>query len=265
MELWKAALLGVVQGLTEFFPVSSDGHLVALERWLALPETEQGAAFVSFLHVGTLLACLVALRREIAAMVALVATPSRLLRPERGDDVGEEARFVLVGSIATAATAFPFLDWFESLYHSKVALVASLAATGALLLLSRFALRRPSRPANVAQPLLVGAAQTLAILPGLSRSATTVVVELLVGVPVARAATLSFLMSVPAVTGAVLVEALRHPPGRADLAPLLVGVGVAFAVGLFAVRSMLSLVPRGRMHWFAPYVFALAAAVAFLG
>jgi undecaprenyl-diphosphatase len=263
VELWKAALLGLVQGLTEFFPVSSDGHLVALERFLDLPESARGADFVSFLHFGTLAACLVAFRREVLAMLALVAQPRRLLRPPEGDALASETRFVLLGSIATAVAALPFLKLFEALYHSKLVLVACLATTGALLVVSRFALKLPSKPPDVTQPLLVGGAQMLAILPGLSRSCSTVVVGLLVGVPLARVAPLSFLLSIPASFGAVLVEAVRHPPGAEAFAPIAVGVAVAFVVGLVAVRAMLWLVPRGRMHWFAPYMFLLAAAVQF--
>lgn len=265
MESWKAALLGLVQGLTEFFPISSDGHLVALGRWLSLPERSSGAAFVSFLHVGTLLACVVAFRGKIAGMVRVVAQPRRLLRPPPGDVAAEEARFVLLGSLATALSALPFLDLFEALYRSEPVLVASFLVTAALLLVAPWAMRLPSRPPDVTQALLVGAAQTLAILPGLSRSCITVVVGLLVGIPVARVTALSFLLSMPAVVGAVGMELVRHPPRRDELAAIALGGGVAFVVGLLAVRSMLVLVPRGRLPWFAPYVLALAAVVLLTG
>jgi undecaprenyl-diphosphatase len=262
VELWKAALLGLVQGLTEFFPISSDGHLVALGRWLELPVRERGAAAVSFLHVGTLLACLVAFRAEVAAMLALVRAPRRLLSPPEGDETAQAGRFVLLGSLATAVAALPFLDLFEALYRSTPVLVSSCALTGALLLLAPRAMRLPSRPLDATQAVLVGCAQMLAILPGLSRSCTTVVVGLLVGIPAARVAGLSFLLSIPAVAGAVLMELLRHPPRSADLPAIAAGVAVSFVVGSFAVRSMLVLVPRGRLHWFAPYMFLFAAVVA---
>ena len=265
MEFWQAALLGLVQGLTEFFPVSSDGHLVALERWLDVRRAGSGASSETFLHVGTLLACFVAFRRELWAMLKLVREPRRVLKPAADDVIGQEGRFVLLGSIVTVVAVLPFLNLFEALYDSKPVLVASMVATGALLVLSKFALRLASLKPDSMQALLVGGAQMLAVLPGLSRSCTTVVVGMLVGIPVARVVELSFLLSVPAVLGATLLEFIRHPPAPADLGPLAVGVAVAFIAGLFAVKAMMRLVPRGRMHWFAPYMFLLAAAVAFFG
>lgn len=262
MELWKAAVLGLVQGLTEFFPISSDGHLVTFGRWLGVSGEGSSAAFVSYLHVGTLLACCVAFRGEIAAMARLLLEPRRLMKPPAGDAVAADARFVVFGSAATAIVALPFLDLFEAAYESKPVVVACMVLTGLLLLLSRWAIRLPGKDADPMQPLLVGGAQTLAILPGLSRSCTTVVVGLIVGLPLARVAALSFLLSMPAVAGAVAMEFVRHPPSAALFGPIAVGIAVAFGVGLFAVRSMIVLVPRGRMHWFAPYMFALAVIAA---
>jgi undecaprenyl-diphosphatase len=265
VPLWKAALLGAVQGLTEFFPVSSDGHLVAFGRWLGLAEADRGADVVSFLHIGTLLACFVAFRRQILPMLALLLEPKRLMQPAPEDVLALDARFVLLGSFATALSALPFIDLFESLYASKPVLVGCVIATGSLLLLSIVARRLPTRPADVTQALIVGGAQMLAILPGLSRSCSTIVVGMLVGIPLARVTGLSFLLSVPAVFGAVLMEVVRHPPRTELLPAILVGVAVAFVVGLLAVRAMLALVPRGRLYWFAPYVFLFAVVIALSG
>ncbi len=261
MELWKAALLGAIQGLTEFFPVSSDGHLVAFERWLQVRRYHSGASFEAFLHVGTLLACLLAFRAEIGRLLALLATPRRLLRPAPEDTLGNDGRFILLGSIVTAAIAFPLREWFERLYDVPWVTPACLVLTSSLLLLSKYAIRWPSRPPNVGQPFAVGAAQAIAALPGLSRSASTVVVGLATGIPLQRVAGLSFLLSIPAVAGAVVLEFIHHPPGEGDWSPIAVGVGVAFVVGLFAVKTMIWMVPRGRMHWLAPWPLALAALV----
>jgi len=263
VELWKAALLGLVQGLTEFFPISSDGHLVALERWLGVRQVGSGASFEAFLHVGTLLACFVAFRRDLVAMTAVLASPRRLFAPEQTDEVGRDARFVFLGTLATVATALPLADWFESLYDVKAVVVGSMVATGVLLLASRPLLAVPERPSRGWQALVVGALQTLAILPGLSRSCTTVVAGLGVGLGAQRVARLSFLLSVPIVLAATLRQFWKYRPSGEQLPPIALGIAVAFVVGLFAVKSMLRLVPRGRMHWFAPWMFALAAAVAF--
>lgn len=278
MELWKAALLGLVQGLTEFFPVSSDGHLVALERWLAVRRDGSGASFEAFLHFGTLLACAIAFRRDLlpllrVGMLDLLPRPRagglaaakagwrRLFAPAPEDELGHEGRFVFLGTVATVATALPTSGWLESLYDDKSVVALSLAATGVLLIGSRWLFAVPMRASSWWQPLVVGICQTAAILPGLSRSCTTVVVGLLVGVGAPRVARLSFLLSIPVVAAAVLRSAVTHPPAPELVAPLLVGNAVAFGVGLVAVGAMLSWVPRGRMHWFAPWCFAVAAAV----
>ena len=261
MELWKAALLGLVQGLTEFFPVSSDGHLVALERWLGVQPVGIGASFEAFLHVGTLFACLIAFRRDLRPLLGTLLAPDRLLRPSADDATAHEARFVIVGTLATVVTALPSADWFESLYTVKSVLVLSLTLTGLLLFWSRYLLATPVRRPAWWQPIVVGCVQTIAILPGVSRSCSTVVAGLLVGLGAARVARLSFLLSMPIVAAAVVRSAWKHPPSAELIAPLLVGNLVAFAVGLLAVRAMLEWVPRGRMHWFAPWCFIVAAAV----
>lgn len=279
MELWKAALLGLVQGLTEFFPVSSDGHLVALERWLQVQQTGIGASFEAFLHVGTLLACVVAFRRDFAPLFGVWlpaclpppfqsgarwrAACSRLFRPTAEDVAAHEARFVLLGTAATVVTALPVADWFESLFTVKAVVVLGLVFTGLLLLWSRFLRAIPPRRDAWWQSVAVGCVQTLAILPGVSRSCSTVIAGLLVGLGAARVARLSFLLSMPIVVAAVARSAWKHPPATALIAPLLVGNLVAFVVGLAAVGTMLAWVPRGRMHWFAPWCFAVAAAVWF--
>ena len=262
MELWKAALLGLVQGLTEFLPISSDGHLVILERWLGTRQAGSGAAFEACLHAGTLLTCLVAFRADLLAMARVLLQPRRLLRPAADDELGRDARFVLLGTIATVATAIPTADWLASFYDVKWAVVGSMVATGVLLVASRFLIATPERRTAWWQPVVVGTLQTLAILPGLSRSCTTVVAGLAVGLGAPRVARLSFLLSVPIVAAAAGREFWIHRPSSELLLPLAVGVAVAFAVGLFAVRWMLRLVPRGRMHWFAPWMFALAFLVA---
>jgi undecaprenyl-diphosphatase len=265
VELWKAALLGLVQGLTEFFPVSSDGHLVALGHWLGARRAGSGASFEAFLHVGTLAATVVVFRRELLAMVALLATPRRLVKPAADDALAHDARFVAFGSLATALAALPFAGLFESTYDANAVVAVCLWITGGLLVLSRFLLRLAPKSPNLLQGWLVGFVQVLAILPGLSRSGSTVVAGLLVGIPLEKVARLSFLLSLPAIVGATAVEAVRHPPPAALAWPLAVGIAVAFASGLFAVTAMTRIVPNGRMHWFAPWPFALGVALFLTG
>jgi undecaprenyl-diphosphatase len=264
VELWQAALLGLVQGLTEFFPVSSDGHLVALERWLGAREVGSGASFEAFLHFGTLVACVIAFRRELPPLFALCSSAAgwrRLARPAHDDELGQDGRFVLLGTLATVATALPSKAALEALYDVKSVVALCLVLTGLLLLWSRYLLSIPTRTPTWWQAVVVGVCQTAAILPGLSRSCTTVLVGLLVGVGATNVARRSFLLSMPIVLGAIASSLVDHPPPSAMVAPLLLGNAVALLVGLVAVRAMLAWVPRGRMHWFAPWCFAVAAAV----
>jgi undecaprenyl-diphosphatase len=254
-----------VQGLAEFFPVSTVGHLVAIGRWIGARREGSGASFEAFLHIGTLLSCLVVFRREIGPLIGTLLAPRRLLAPSVGDTVAQDARFVLLGSFVTALGALPFKNAFEATYDVNVVLVTCLCVTAVLLLLSRWVVKLPSRPPDSTQALLVGAAQVLALLPGISRSGITIVVGLLVGIPLARVTWLSFLLSMPAILGGTLMELHKYPPTRDLFAPIVLGIVVAFVAGLFAVRSMLDVVPRGRMQWFALYVLAFAGAVAIWG
>ncbi len=264
MELWKAALLGLVQGLTEFFPVSSDGHLVALERWLGERKDGSGASFEAFLHLGTLIACIIAFRRELPPLFGLCASREgwrRMVTPAVGDALGQDARFVLIGTMATVATALPSKATLEAQYDVKSVVALCLVLTGLLLLWSRYLLALPARTPAWWQAVVVGVCQTAAILPGLSRSCTTVLVGLLVGIGARDVARRSFLLSMPIVLAAIVSSLVDHPPTRELIAPLAVGNLVALAVGLVAVKAMLAWVPRGHMHWFAPWCFAVAAGV----
>jgi len=264
VEFWQAALLGLVQGLTEFFPVSSDGHLVALERWLGVRQADSGASIEAILHLGTLIACVIAFRRELPPLLGLCFSRvgwRRMVAPAADDALGQDARFVLVGTVATVATALPTKDALVALYDVKSIVALCLVLTGVFLLWSRYLFAIRARTPAWWQGVVVGICQTAAILPGLSRSCTTVLVGLLVGLGAQDVARRSFLLSMPIVLAAVVSSLVDHLPPRELIAPLVVGNLVALAVGMVAVQAMLRWVPRGRMHWFAPWCFAVAAAV----
>ena len=256
IDNFQAAILGVVQGLTEFLPVSSSAHLVLGQRILGLKEPE--LLFDVAVHVGTLLAVVVFFWRDLWAM-------ARGLWAQ--DDEGFRGRrllwLVIVGSIPTAIIGLLFKDTFESLFASVSAVSLALLVTGGLLLSTRFAppARREVGRVGAGRALIVGLVQGIAITPGISRSGSTIAAGLLLGVERRLAAHYSFLLSLPAICGALLLQLLHLRPGETvDLTPLLVGGAVAGLTGILALKLLVGVVQRGGLHWFAFYCWAVGLA-----
>ncbi|MCB9727575.1 MAG: undecaprenyl-diphosphate phosphatase [Deltaproteobacteria bacterium] len=266
MTLALVIALALLQGVTEFLPVSSSGHLRLLEAWFGI-ETEQTLLDI-VLHVGTLVPVVIVYRAELGRMArasaAALREPRRLL-------ADADARLVLLVGAATVPTgvvAVLFGDVMERLALDIRAVAACLALTGCILLgmgvLERRAAAsdRPLRTLadlTLRDALIIGTLQGIAILRGVSRSGTTITAGLLVGLDRRSAAAFSFLMAIPAILGA-LVLALRHgaPPGQ-GLSIFLVGGLVAAASGTLALRWLLRLLQKGQLHHFAWYCFALSA------
>jgi len=254
MDLPTALLLGMVQGLTEWLPVSSSGHLVIFEH---LSGVRPPLFFNIALHLGTLFAAGWLLREDI--LRALRATP-RALRTFRDGTADPDERtvlLVLLASIPTAIIGYGFdtlaTGWLGSLRITG----AGLLVTASVLWLSR---GRGGTHDTATVPFTVGAwmglAQGLAVLPGLSRSGLTIAAGMAAGMRPVAAARLSFLMSMPAIIGATGLELLQDREGAlAGVAPaeFLFGVAAAAVTGFLALRWLLTLVEQRRFHWFAPY------------
>ncbi len=265
MSLTWAAILGAVQGLTEFLPVSSSGHLVILQglAGLQLP----GVTFEIAVHLGTLLAVLIALWGDVRTLVGGLFSPSPGRR--RGGRQGGERQLLaalLVALLPTGIIGLAGKGFFERLFDSPRAAAVALLLTGVILLMTPALSRGRTSLFRVKarQALAVGTAQGLAIVPGLSRSGLTIAASLACGLEPDAAARFSFLLSVPAILGAAAVDALDAlgggtsslaaaalPPG-----PLLVATLTATVVGVVSVRWMLGLVRRGRLRPFAYYCWA---------
>jgi undecaprenyl-diphosphatase len=267
--IWlKAVLLGALQGLTEFLPVSSSGHLVLGRRLLgvASPEGASAVLWEVTLHAGTLLAVLIVFRRDIVALVRGFFRGLGLCRRGVPFAVREDPDFalglwILLGSVPAGAVGLCFRDFFEGLTRYPFGVAAALAVTGVVLYLTRFA--RPTRPdgrVGWRDAIWIGAAQAVAIAPGISRSGSTISAGLFRGVDRGEAARFSFLLSVPAVGGAVLLECrhLERLPVE-TAAPILLGGVVAAAVGVPALVLLARLVRGGRLYAFAWYCWAVAA------
>ena len=268
MPLLEAVLLGVIQGLTEFLPVSSDGHLALAQAWLGM--TEEPLTMTVLLHAGTLAVVVGVFRRELADAVrgglrGIAAVARGRARAAFEEDAGARlALLVVVATIPTGVVGLLLEKRVEALTTNPLVIAGFLAVSGLAVGVTRFWTDR-GRPVGVGAALAIGIVQGLAVLPGLSRSATTISMALALGVRREEAARFSFLASVPAVAGAVVLklgEAVSH--GMRGWAGALVGVLAAGVVGWLAVVWLLRLVKGGQFWWFALYLFPFAALVAAL-
>ena len=252
----QAVLLGLLQGATEFLPVSSSGHLFLAQRLLGLEEPE--LAFDLLLHVGTLAAVVFFLRREIAAILS-----SLFRRDPRGASSGWGRRDVglaIVASVPTAAIGFAFHHTVETGLTYWGIGARYLVLTTLLLLSTHIRLRHKEDPDRIDawEAVAIGVIQGAAVFPGLSRSGSTITLALFLGIAPLRAAKFSFLISLPAILGGTLVtlrKGVSHLPG---IFPSAAGFVVALVVGYLALLLVERLVVRGRFHRFAPYTLALA-------
>lgn len=263
MDVFSAALLGLIQALTEFLPVSSSGHLVLGKAVLGV-EMGGGAAFEVAVHFGTLLSVLTLFRADV---VRLLAALPRVLKTPRAALDGEdpELRFILaivIGCIPAGVVGVLFKDELEAAFDSPKLVCGALIVTGVWLLSIRLA-KESSGDLSPMRALLIGAAQAIAIIPGISRSGSTISTAVLLGVERELAARFSFLMSVPVIAGATVLKArdLAEAPPAADmLTALAVGAVVSFVVGVAALWLLMHLVRRGRFADFAWYCFAVGGA-----
>lgn len=268
LSVSKALVLGFVQGLTEFLPISSSGHLKIAER---LYDLEGGSRYLFFdclLHLGTLFAVLIFYRRDLLPLLeALADSPQALIAQARTKTpLPDRVAFVLflaVGTLVTAGFALVFQDELEALFDSMGAVGMALVATGFLLLSTRFFRRSEDRELAYSSAALIGLAQGLAIVPGLSRSGTTIAVALLLGLSRETSVRFSFLLSIPAIAGATFLQALDITR-RVALLPAVAGVAASLLSGLIFLWFLIMIVRSGRLYLFAFYTIPLGILVLFL-
>lgn len=265
MNTFQAVVLGTIQGLTEFLPVSSSGHLVLGQHLFGL--TEAKLFFDVSVHAGTLLAVMIFFRREIfsilKALVGLLVNRSGGAQPQADADA-RLALLIVIGSVPTALIGLGFHRIADRLFSSVFIVGCCLLATGALLWATRWVRADESGPPrfSAGKALVIGTVQGLAILPGVSRSGSTIAVGLFLGLPGDVAARYSFLLSIPAILGAQMLQVfdLGEPGNEAVLnTPVLAGTVAAFVVGYASLAMLVYIVNRGRMHLFAPYCWIVGA------
>ncbi len=259
MSSLEAFMLGILQGLTEFLPVSSSGHL-ELGHYLFGIDPENGFAFSLAVHGATVLSTIVVFRKEIAGLIA-GALAFRM---------NNETRYLLLMALSMIPIAFSgiFLkDRIEALFSGNVVFVGSmLLITATLLFMTRF-FSDKGYEINWSRALLIGVAQAFAVLPGISRSGATIATGMMLGVSRDKIAAFSFLMVLVPVIGANI---LKFAGGEAEfmvteVRPLVIGFIAAFIAGYFACRGMIALVRKSKLVWFSIYCMVVGlVAILFL-
>ena len=258
MTLLQAILLGLIQGLTEFLPVSSSGHLAIVQHFL--PGFDQpGLLFDVLLHLGTMLAVVLYFRRELGN---LLSSPFR--RDAETQTHRRLLTLLLAASVPTAIIGLTFKDFFEGLFENIPLVALMLLVTGTLLFISE-KFRRGNRredQLNLVDALVVGTVQGCAIIPGISRSGSTIAALLLRGVDGETAARFSFLLALPAVLGAALLS-MRHlqEVATVELPQYLAGTGVAFIAGMLSIHCLMAVIRRRRLFAFAIYCWVAGTIV----
>ncbi|MDJ0720651.1 MAG: undecaprenyl-diphosphate phosphatase [Desulfobacterales bacterium] len=278
MTLLQAFILGIVQGLTEFLPISSSGHLVIGQHLFGLRHAD--LAFDVSVHVGTLGAVVIFFRHDIRALLlALVRWRPSAPRPSatagNTDIDARLAVLIILGSVPTALIGLVIKRYDATLFASPLIAGVMLIVTGFILFLTRRpqvtaqinpGSTRPMNAVRVRDSLLIGVVQGFAVMPGISRSGTTIAAGLFVGLAPQAAARFSFLLSIPAVAGAallVLVEARAQ--GQVQLAPCLVGGLTALVIGYAALAILVYIIGRGKLFTFAPYCWIAGIAAIAVG
>jgi undecaprenyl-diphosphatase len=255
-----SVILAIVQGITEFLPISSSGHLILIPRFFGWQD--QGLAFDAATHIGTLAAVLLYFRADLAKMA--VAWVRSVTHRELSPD-GRLAWVVLFGTIPVGVVGLLAKDTIETAFRNPMLVAANLAAFGILLWLAdRFGRReRDERSVGWKDAVVIGCAQALALVPGTSRSGVTMTAALAMGLTRPAAARFSFLLSVPAVTmaGLMSVKDFVQAPDHANWGPTLLAVVVSAITGYLTIHYLLKFIARVGMLPFLIYRLVLAAIV----
>jgi undecaprenyl-diphosphatase len=243
-------ILAVIQGLTEWLPVSSSGHLVIIQKILGL---NLPLIFDAMLHVGTLIVVLTVFRKDIADIIKAV------VKLDFQNEDGKLALFIVVGSVPIAVIGLIFRNIIESFFSNLLAVGVALIITGSVLFFSEK--KVGNRKMSFLDSLLIGVAQGIAIIPGVSRSGITVAIGLLRKIDKVTVFRYSFLLSVPAVIGATILESRDIVLGNMDIATLFLGAAISMIVGYVSLKILLKIVMNEKFHLFAYYCWTVGIAI----
>lgn len=261
MSIIEAAFLGVVQGLTEFLPVSSSGHLVIFQNLLKIDEP--GVLFEIMVHIGTLLAVIIYFRKDVYHLIAAIFQWKKG-RPEEVKSYQRLLFYIIVATCVTGILGIAFQDLFESFFDNLLLVGCMLLVTGLILFISDRIKDTSREELNLGSSLLIGFAQSVAIIPGISRSGATISTAIFTRLTRETAARFSFLLSIPAILGAALLNIK-------DLSQVMKidGTGISYIIGgisagivsYFAIMFLISLIKKAKLSYFSIYCWIIGITI----
>lgn len=254
MDILQSFLLGLVQGLTEFLPISSSGHL-ALGRYILGGETEMGITFEVVVHFGTLCSIVIYYRNDLMRLfkagLAFLGSPSTQKENPDVKTIG----FILISMIPAFIVGITLKDYIEAIFSSLLLVSGMFLITGVILFLTKFS-KKPAGKVTLGKSFLIGLAQAFAMIPGISRSGSTISASLFMGISREEAANFSFLMVIPVIAGAMILEmgeVVEAGISQSQIISLLVGFITAFISGYYALRYLIIILKKEGFHYFAYY------------
>ena len=270
MTYFEAVILGLVQGLAEFLPISSSGHLALLQQWFNINE-DKVLLFAVLLHAGTLISVFIVYWRDIWELIVELCLTVKDLCTGKGLRLEERpvrklGIMIIVATIPTAIIGLLFNDLFDRLYTSVLPIGIGLIITGFLLVFAERtgSSNRGIEKMNFRNALFIGTVQGIAICPGISRSGSTLFGSLICNLDRKFAVKFVFLISIPSILGSAILEtpdAIAAGVEISQIGPIIVGMAVAAVSGLIAIKTMIKIVSDKKLSYFSYYVWALGAAV----
>jgi len=251
MSILQAIILGAIQGITEWLPISSSGHLVIAQEFFCL---QNPLFFDILLHISTLLVVFFIFKKDILDII------KSILQWDFKSENGKLALFIILGTIPTCIIGMSFHNSFKVMFSNLWIVAIALMATGILLLVTKIKKYHRNNNLNFKNALLIGTIQGIAIIPGISRSGSTISGGILSGIDKLKAARFSFLLSIPAILGALLVEYnnINIQSYSTDWIPILIGMLTATIIGYMSLKLLLNIIKSDKLHLFGYYCIALS-------
>ena len=240
MQYLDTLILAILQGLTEFLPISSSGHLVIGQKLLDIDLP--GNAFEVVLHVGTLMSVLTVFRVELKTLLFNLNDPSNRYYISA----------IAIGTIPALLVGLFLKDYISLIFDNIRFVSVSLVFTGVMLITSKFITKRNAK-LTLLIGIVIGLAQAVAIIPGISRSGTTICMGILMGLSASEAARFSFLLSIPVIIGAGLLTAMNIETIPFGLDIILLGILFSYLVGWISLKWLLTILSTGKLYWFGVY------------
>lgn len=277
LDLLSFVILGIIQGVTEFLPISSSGHLVIAQKLLGTQTPDIWLEVC--LHLGTLVAIILVFKKKVSLLVRDSARGvSELVTLSSPAEVKRKAPYfplvcmIVIATVPVVVAGLLFHNQIQHAFEGNIVFVGiMLCVTGLVLLVGRFALPGRYDKVTPRRGFLIGLAQVVALLPGISRSGITITAGSFAGMTQKRAAEFSFLLAIPAIAGAMTLQLVRlvggdiAPPALESLLCLVIGTGVSATVGWLSLKFLLNIIQKGRLHWFGYYCLPAGILIILLG